>query len=235
MKKLDLRIEQQVESECAVECLYSVLRYYGISSSRKELVREASYKSKKWRDWDYKICRSALKRGLKATVVTMSTEIFDPTWFKINIDKLIEKLEVELEKVKNKLKDSKKNINFHSLSLKIEEISAAITFFKQGGKIEFEPLSIKKIESFIDKNIPVFAPHNSTLLQSKSRMLRFKKNDTSGHDWGHVFLIIGYDDNQFIVADPEKWNRGKHYYEVPKNLLIESILRRNQNIYVVYK
>jgi len=239
MKKINLGIKEQKKDECAIECLSSVLNYLGEENIDSEkLIKEVGKLEWKWRNWDYEICSLALKKGYKATVITLSTQIFDPTWFNLKNNKLIAKLKKEKTEIKKLLNKKPKNKEFFASrkpNYELVEIDTIIKFLSKGGKIIFKTITKELIESYLKRNIPIFFPHNSTLLHKKIRMLNKKGNDLTGHAWGHVSLIIGYSKNSFYIADPTTWNNKKHYYAKNKNLVIESILRNDQNIFLIYK
>lgn len=241
MKKINLKIGNQLKDECALECLVAVLNHFGETKVKnKLLLRQIGKVEWKWRNWDYLITGLALQKGFRSKIFVRSTQVFDPSWFDFNSKKLIEKLGI-LKEALEKIVESKKKqyaefYMWRHPQYELHEASAALDFLKNGGEIVFNKIEDKIIKGLIDKGIPVFFPHNSALLHLQKRKgIRGINDDILGHHWGHVALIIGYDNNNYLIADPNKKINGGHYYAKNKNDVIESIVRFDQNIYAIYR
>lgn len=241
MNKINIKIKEQLKNECALECLASVITYFDKKETKsKDLSNQIGTVDWKWRNWDYLVATLALKKGFKSKIYTRSTQVFDPSWFSFSKERLIKKLENYQKNISLILNSNKKVYNefyfWRHPRYEISEITAAINFLKNGGEIVFHKIEDSVIKKYIDKKIPVFFVHNSTLLHNNKRKGENGiGDDFLGHHWGHVSLIIGYNNNNYFIADPNELLKNKHYYSKNKEDVLESIIRFDQNIYVIYK
>lgn len=222
--KLDISRIKQAEEECGPAALAQVLEYYGTKVPLEKITKAISADSDKWRDWIFRMGIFAMQQGFKTETITLSTDVFDPTWFDLSKEEIIAKLE---EEQKFYEKNPEKALPWFD-----QEMKSAIEYLKKDGKISFKPTTKELIKSYLDKKIPVIASLNYTILQKWSRYDEHKINEY-GSATGHVVVVAGYENNKFIVVDPNE--NVSETYEVEEDLLIESILRRDQQILVIIK
>lgn len=242
MKKLNIKIKEQRDFECLPACLAAVFEFYKIKLSIDEIIEKISTDSQKLYDWEFKAGKLAIRKGLKAKIHSNVCQIFDPSWTHLSKEKLIKKLKKELNYSKQREKNIKQEPeqNYYIYPNKeiaarlTKEIESAIEFLKIGGEIDFNPISKERIQNYIDNNIPIIASINPTLLHRMKRAYKNKPDDIRGISWGHVIIISGYDNENFIVSDPGgNFYRNSFVYKVNKDLLLESILRYNGQLLIL--
>lgn len=243
MPKLNIKIKEQKPDECLPACLAAVFEYYKIKVSEDEIIEKISKNSFKAYDWDYLAGNLAIEKGLKAEIYSNVTTIFDPSWHSISQKNLIKKVEKLIiffrKRSENYLQDPMKWGSFFCPSVWMarelaREAETLRVFLKVGGTINFKPISLKLIEKMIDSRIPVITHHNPTLLHRMKRRHNKRPDDIRGNTWGHVIIISGYTKNEFIISDPAGlFYRGSLIYKVDKDLLLESILRRNSQFLII--
>lgn len=109
------RFEQENDWFCGPAVLQSVLAYYGINKSQKEIARESN-STKKYGSFLSDMVAFARKSGLKTNLILFDTEIIDPTWTKLSKKKLVEKLSKRLRTTKPNKKG-----NIHTRAYQISE------------------------------------------------------------------------------------------------------------------
>jgi hypothetical protein len=156
----------------------------------------------------------ALDRGYRASVYTFNLTLFDPTWFREDVD-LREKLEIQLRR-----KSSEK------LAVATE---AYIDFLRLGGKLYYEDLTHELIRRHLEREVPILTGLSATYLYGTPRECG-KTNDyddVSGHAAGHFVVLCGYDPetHEVTVADPLLPNpvSDSQYYQVGLPRLIGAI------------
>lgn len=230
--KINLRRIVQPNMECGPAALKMVMEYLsGKEHNLKDIIKDTA-SDQKYVDWDFKLGKAAIIRDFRVTIYTMSTDFFDPTWYKLSKKSLIEKLRKRLKFV---MKYDKRDINegyiwwWYESSLK-----AIIEFLKAGGKIRFKPITKELIISYLSRDIPAICPINGSIFYGKRRVYRKKYDDIRGEYFGHVVVITGYDDHNFIVTDTEKIsNKTNGIIKIDKDILINSIFLQSGNVIVV--
>jgi len=244
MEKLNIKIKEQKNFECLSACILAVFEFYRTDLGIDEIIKEISINSQKLYDWEFKAGTLALKQGLQVRIHSNVSQLFDPSWVNLNREELIEKLKEELDYSKKREKRIKKEPSQNYYIYPNQEIASRITgeietiidFLESKGKIDFSPISKEKIQDYIDNNIPVIASISPTLLHRMKRVYKNKADDIRGINWGHMIIISGYDDKNFIISDPGgNFYRNSFEYSVKKDLLIESILRYNGQLLILKK
>jgi len=244
MKKLNIKIKEQKDSECLPACVSAVFEFYKINLGVDGIIKKISIDSEKLYDWEFKAGKLAIQKGLRAKIYSNVSLIFDPSWSALNRRSLIKKLKKELnyskkrEKVIGREPNQKHYIypNKEIASRMTKEIKSAIKFLEIGGKIDFNPISKEKIQKYIDNNIPIIASINPTLLHRMKRVYNDKPDDIRGITWGHVIVISGYDNKNFVISDPGgNFYKGSFEYKIDKDLLLEGILRYNGQLLILSK
>ncbi|MBU2566672.1 C39 family peptidase [Patescibacteria group bacterium] len=242
MKKiLDIHTNEQKDFECLPQALFSVFNYYQLNISLDEIIETISHKdSTKLHDWFYEAGILGLKHGLMATIKSMTSYLFDPSWTRLDQPDLKEKLKleadylIELEKLIQQEPDQKICLYYNKAWVKNYKNGAlkAVEFLNEGGIIDQSPISKEYFVKCINDDKPVIFNHYPAILHNIERAYDCKPNDVKGFQWGHVAIVIGYNDkNQFYISDPSgMYYKKSNEYWIDADLLIESILRYNGEI-----
>ena len=226
---------KQPPMECGPTCLKEVFDFYNYKIDLKTIIK-GTKSEKKYIDWDYKLGLFALKCGFKVDVYTLTTDIFDPTWYNFKKDVLLKQLKKRLNFVsKNNKKDVKDGYIWWWYKPALESI---IKFIKAGGNIKFVPISKNLIIKLLKKGIPIIAPLNSTLIYKIRRVYRNNFDDIKGEYVGHFIVISGYDSrkDKFILVDSDRMaDKRKGIIKVDADLLINSIIMHTGDLIVVKK
>lgn len=226
-------IVAQKASECAPAALAMALQFFGIAADDAKITASVADDSPKWRDWIYAMGSYARAQGLQAIVPSLATQTIDPSWKNLSMDALKEKLAEELAFALAAEKGEEPYPFYlaeHTLRLEIPELRAAIAFLDAGGVIRVAPTSAILLETHIRNGGLVITAVDATIFYGVPRGIGFDAHDTHGTTWGHVVLLHGVDDDAFHVTDPATWFEKSQQYTVPKDQLIESVLRRDQNV-----
>jgi hypothetical protein len=211
-----LRLEvlpQPDDVTCGPTCLHAVYRFYGESVPLPTVISEVH-------PWEaggtlgVLLGCHALARGYAATLYTYNLNVFDPTWFRDEVD-LIAKLRAQVA-AKN---DAKLTVASR----------AYIEFLELGGELRFRELRPSLLRHYLDRGIPVLTGLSATYLYACSRETSDNKyNDIAGDPVGHFVVLCGYEKRgrKVVVADPLQNNPrfGSHYYKVTLDRLIGAIL-----------
>jgi hypothetical protein len=160
----------------------------------------------------------AMKEGFNATVYSYNLRIFDPSWYSLSREELIDKLKKQIE-----FKDGKK---FTKTS------SAYLEFLENGGTLRFENLEPNLIKQYTDKGLPVVAGLSSTYLYKSVREFETRNNkiiydDVRGEPTGHFVVVKSINENTVLVADPygqNPYNQKELEYSVSTSRFLNSIL-----------
>lgn len=210
-------LPQPDDVTCGPTSLHAVYSHLGYKIPLKKLISEIEFLEEGGTLGVF-LGIDALKRGFKATIYSYNLKIFDPTWSKLKMPELREKL-VQLHKAK------------HAPKLK-KAIDAYIRFIDLGGTVATADLRASMFESYFKRDIPVLCGLSATYLYRSPREYT-NENDQSvfddihGEPMGHFVVLYGLDEKkQFMVADPDGTNPMANgpYYKVDKFRLIHSIL-----------
>lgn len=213
--KLNFDIESQpTDTTCGPTCLHSIYKYFNDDISLEKVINTTKDLKGGGTLAVFLACH-ALKRNYNAKIYTYNLEIFDPTWFKKNVN-ITNKLICQLKEKKNNEK------------LKIAT-KGYIDFLELGGQIFFEDLTIPLLKSFLYASVPIITGLSSTYLYNTVREYNDIDDDIKGNPTGHFVVLHGYDrkKKRILVADPLMPNpafNNKQYYFVGVNRLIHSIL-----------
>lgn len=216
-KNLNVQINTQPDlTSCGPTSLHAVYSYYNDEISLSQTIGEIN----QFEDGGGTIAailgKHALRRGYKATIISYNINIFDPTWFKLDEIKIIEKLKMCILEEENSRK--------HTFS-----IEQYIDFLNLGGKLKFEDLSPKLLISILKNNVPILTGLSSTWLYGDIRenASTNEDDDISGEPAGHFIVIDGYNEKgQFDICDPYHKNpiTKANHYSIDGFRLINSIL-----------
>lgn len=237
-KKINIIPIPQQDEECGPACLAAVLHYFKKPIAMEQIMASIPSDIPKWRDWFYWLGTVAIQQGCAAKVITLSTQTFDVTWQGLSSKKLIKKLQSELRFIAKVLHTKKEPYRFyfteHHPKVEREEIRAAIRFLQQGGTIRIQPTTQDLLERALERSNPIIVSVDAAILYRTARGIP-KSDDVRGTTWGHVVVVNGFDKKNFFIVDPATWYQKTQCFRVPKAYVIESILRRDQNILIIKK
>jgi len=211
----DFHISRQPdETTCGPTCLHSVLRHYGDDTSLGEIIQSIP-DLEAGGTLSVMLANYALKKGYKATTYTYNLQVFDPSWFKGNVD-IAEKLR---QQAKFKTKAKLRTATEHYLK-----------YLELGGKLLFEDMSPYLIRKILTSGKPIICGLSSTYLYNSKREYgdNCDYDDIRGLPSGHFVVLYGYDSKRrkVSIADPLLPNplNNSQLYSVSMNHLICSIL-----------
>jgi hypothetical protein len=209
-----LTIEVQPDdAACGPTCLHAVYRHYGDTVPLASLTEEVAYLPTGGTLAVLLACH-ALERGYQATIYSYNLQVFDPTWFALDGDDLVHRLEARAA-VK---RDAK-------LKLAIE---GYLRFLRLGGKVAHEDLSEGLLARLLHEHGPLLTGLSATYLYDCPREIDGRYDDIAGEPAGHFVVLHHYDENTHSVdvADPLASNPTfpRPHYVVPARRLIASIL-----------
>ena len=213
---LDFDIKAQPdEVTCGPTCLHALYQYYNDAVSLKQVIREVK-SLKTGGTLAVMMGNHALQRGYKASIYTYNLNVFDPTWFSLSSDKMIQNL--------------KRQMAYKSKRRRLQVASRAyIKFLEAGGKLLYAELDDDLIKSYLKRSIPILTGLSATYLYGTEREISVnnKYDSIKGEPVGHFAIINGYDTSSDYVylADPMNPNPLKsQYYSVTFDRLINSIM-----------
>lgn len=212
---LELRmLPQPDETTCGPTCLHAVYSYYDDHVDLNKVIASTPSLEEGGTLGAF-LAAHALRRGYKATIYTYNLRVFDPTWFKDNVD-IAAKLEARLE--------------YKRTARKLQRaIQAYIDFVKLGGELRFEDLTGELIESYLDRSIPILTGLSSTYLYRCAReMPDGEYDDIRGDSQGHFVVLCGFEkaNGEILIADPLQPNPlgSERAYSIGIDRVIASIL-----------
>ncbi|MBZ0114821.1 MAG: C39 family peptidase [Thermoanaerobaculia bacterium] len=213
---LELPISRQPnDATCGPTCLQALYSYYYDAVSLGQIVAEVEM-LKEGGTLGVMLGSHALSRGYQATLFSYNLTVFDPTWSRLSMPSLREKLDAQGAL----RRDAKRRA----------AIAAYIRFLDQGGSIAFEELSGRLLRRYLDRRRPILAGLSATYLYRSAREISHssEQDDLRGEPVGHFVVLCGYDraTRTVLVADPEHPNplAPEGTYAVGIDRLIASIL-----------
>lgn len=208
-------LAQPDDTTCGPTCLHAIYRYMGEEIALPKLIDEVP-KLEDGGTLGVLLATDALNRGHRAKIYSYNLQIFDPSWFGLKREALIEKL-VAQEKVRRSPK--------RKLAIK-----AYIDFLEKGGVVDFTPLSGALIRRYLDRNIPILAGLSASFLYQEPRVYGPDDDDDDlrGEPMGHFVVLHGYDrrTREVLVVDPLQDNPHSptRRYRVGVDRVLSSIL-----------
>ncbi len=209
---------QPDDSTCGPTSLHAVYRYYKDPISLSDVIKEVPYLDEGG-TLEVLLACHALERGYKARIYTYNLHVFDPTWFKLGNEEIIQKLEAQLKiKKGSKLKRA---------------TMAYIDFLELGGELRCADLTKSLLRGYFDKGIPLLTGLSATYLYQSAREYTTPTgesayDDVLGYPMGHFVVLCGFGEDQqhIVVADPYQENPyfKNNYYEVSATRLLNSIM-----------
>lgn len=190
--RLELGIlPQPDDTTCGPTCLHAVYRFYGDHVELPSVIREV-HRLDHGGTYAAYLGLHALQRGYDVRLYTYNLQAFDPTWFQISRDGLIERLTARREaKADTPLAPA---------------LDGYLDFLNAGGGVEFQDLNPRLIRGFLKRGVPILTGLSSTYLYQCMREFgpQMEDDDIRGDPSGHFVVLCGYDkeDRTVLVADP---------------------------------
>jgi len=200
---------------CGPTCLHAIYQYYHDDIPLKDVVNEVK-SLKTGGTLAVMLGNHALKRGYKAHIYTYNLNVFDPSWFSLSQNKIIDNL--------------KKQMRYKFRSKKLLVASKAyIKFIESGGTIQQTELDHHLLKKYLKKSTPILTGLSATYLYGTQREIPAtnKYDSIKGEPVGHFVIINGYEEatNTIYLADPMNPNPlQSQYYSVSFDRLINSIM-----------
>ena len=163
------------------------------------------------------LAQHALRRGYRATIFMHNLSLFDPTWFSLSREQIIDKLRQQLEYKQ----DTHPKIGIATKSY--------IEFLQLGGELRMADLTGALLRRYLSRGVPLLTGLSSTWLYRTARELEdTSDDDVRGEPCGHFVVLYDYDPEtrQVWIADPYQANpfSGARLYPVKIEHLIASVL-----------
>jgi hypothetical protein len=190
--RLELGIlPQPDDTTCGPTCLHAVYRYYGDFLELNEVISQIS-RLEHGGTYSVYLGTHALRRGYDVTLYTYNLQVFDPTWFRLAREDMLERMRARRQA--------------KAATPLVPALDAYLEFIEAGGEVVFEDLTAKLIRSFLKKGQPVITGLSSTYLYRAMREYgpHDEDDDIRGDPAGHFVVLCGYDkeDRTVLVADP---------------------------------
>lgn len=191
-KRLELGILRQPDdTTCGPTCLHAVYRYYGDAMELSDVIGQIR-RLDHGGTFSVYLGTHALSRGYAVTLYTYNLQVFDPTWFHLSRDVMIDRLRARRAA--------------KSMTPLVAAHDAYLEFLEAGGEVEFEDLTAKLIRGFLKRGVPVITGLSATYLYKAMREHgpQAEDDDIRGDPSGHFVVLCGYDkdDRTVLVADP---------------------------------
>jgi len=189
------RFLQPDDVTCGPTCLRKVYHFYGMDTPLEQIAGEID-RNEDGGTLAVNLGISALRRGFDARIFSYNLRIFDPTWARLPMEELIEKLRGRREHLE------------HPKSRRAA--SAYLHFLESGGEIGFDELTPRLLKTILNRNHPVLAGLSATYLYHMPRERHdpdtheLLDDDVAGDPIGHFVVISGYEQwgRRFTVRDP---------------------------------
>lgn len=193
----ELRVQRFLQPDdvtCGPTCLRKVYDFYGLQLGGDEVLGEID-RNEDGGTLAVFLGISALRRGFRARIYSYDLQIFDPTWDRLDRDRLMEKIHARFPH----LRDGKR----------LRAARAYLEFLEMGGEIAFQDLTPALLRRIIDREHPVLAGLSATYLYNFMRERQtadddLVPDDVAGEPTGHFVVIVGYEHwgRRFSLRDP---------------------------------
>lgn len=211
--ELNLEILPQPDNTaCGPTCLHAVYRFLGRDVELVDLIGDV-VAVEGGGTLAVLLGQDALARGFRARIHTTNLQVFDPSWFRGEVD-IAERLETQAT---------------HRSDPKRRHACLAYRdFILSGGEIRLEHPTARMIFEYHERGIPIITGLSATYLYREPRELDDAPDDVRGEPAGHFVVLAGSNPRKgrVLVADPLKNEPGNvsHYYWVDAERLLASIL-----------
>jgi hypothetical protein len=207
---------QPTETTCGPTCLHAVYRYYGDDISLDQVIAETR-SLREGGTLDAFLAHHALRRGYSATIYLHNLKLFDPTWFELSREQMVDKLR------------NQRRIKEHTHPKIGVATNGYIRFLELGGALRMTDLNGRLLRKYLRRGVPLLTGLSSTWLYRAARELDdTTDDDLRGEPAGHFVVVHGYDRDtrEAWVADPWEANpfSEARQYPVKVDRLIASVL-----------
>lgn len=183
------RLEQPDDLTCGPTCLAQVYSFYRHDKQLAAIIDDTARHTDGGTLGVY-LGISALRDGFRARLYSYNLRVFDPTWYGLDREDLIDKLRRRRDAVSpDKLRWA---------------ITGYLTFLELGGELRFTELSEKLLAKILSRRHPIITGLNATYLWRTPRERNGEDDDVQGDPVGHFVVVSGYypRSSVFIVRDP---------------------------------
>lgn len=174
----------------------------------------------------------ALQRGYRVRAFVYDLRVFDPSWFRPEVD-------IHAKLVRQYGSRGGKRLG--------QETDAYLAYLRHGGQLDHIELTPALLTSFLERGIPVIAGLSATYLYGlpRERPSDDQFDDIEGRPAGHFVVLRGYDPGTRMVAISDPMGPaqeplhpyGGHEYEISIERVIGAImlgvLTRDANLLIV--
>lgn len=209
-------LPQPTESTCGPTCLHAIYRYFGHDLPLEQLIDEIP-EHEDGGTVSVNLAIHALRRGLKATTISYNLRVFDPTWWNLEREELIGKLQ---KRIPHLGIENEKLIHTHR---------AYIEFLRLGGELKFHDLTPVYLHRLLRKGAPVLTGLSATYLyQNVREHPDTTEDDVGGFPVGHFVVVNGFDEDtmEVTITDPYHDNpfNPKGIYRVDVHRFINAVM-----------
>ena len=212
---LDLAAQPD-DTSCGPTCLHGLYRYYGEHVPLPRLMADIP-SLETGGTLAVHLGIDALRRGYRARLYTFNLRIFDPTWFSLGSERMLDKLA--------------QRAAYTTDPKRLLATAAYREFLSLGGELRMQDLNSALLRKYLRRGIPILTGLSSTYLYQAVREIpdeTCRDDDIRGEPSGHFVVLTGYDPERgtALVADPYDKNpltRGRKY-SVALDRLITAIL-----------
>jgi len=209
------RTRQPDDISCGPTCLHQVLRFHGSRVDAPELSPLITRNDDGGTQAVF-LALAAQRLGFTSTLYPYDLRVFDPTWFSLPREDLVEKLRRREAVVRRR------------------KLAASVRgyrlFLEAGGEIRFEELSRQLVVGILRRGHPVICGLSATHLyrQARERPADNEPDDVAGEPVGHFVVVNGFErgGRSLLVTDPwphAPFPRGGPY-SVPSQRLLNAVL-----------
>jgi len=207
-------LPQPTESTCGPTCLHAIYRHLKVDIPLEQVVTEIP-EHEDGGTLSVNLALHALKRGFHARTYSYNLRVFDPTWWNLEADELIDKLQRRIPYLHNE-----KLIHTHDLY---------IEYLEKGGQIRFNDLTPSLLHRLLIKGVPILTGLSATYLYQTPRELPdTTDDDIAGMPAGHFLVVNGFDPEtlEVTITDPYADNpfNPKGRYRVDVHRFINSVM-----------
>ena len=192
----------QRPQECEPACLAMVLAHGGVSIDMDALIQETAT-PRKYKDWEYLHGVAALRRGLRAYIVTRDPLLYDPSWAPLAPAQWVNRFRRRVEWVREETAAGRGEAFPWFFEAAHE---TALGFLDAGGEVVLRAPSLPLIAAVLSGGVPVIAPIQGALFYG-DRFHQRHQDEIRGMPYGHVVVLAGWAGaagtvSRLLVVDP---------------------------------
>jgi hypothetical protein len=184
-------LPQPDETTCGPTCLHAVFRYWGEEEPLQTII-DRGERLEHGGTYAVFLACDALRKGYRATIYTYNITVFDPTWFRGEVD-IAERLVRQRD-----VKASEPRL--------VHATNGYLEFLRLGGGLRFVDLTAELIHGILRRRLPIITGLSATYLYRSAREYGVQSvvDDVAGAPAGHFVVLAGYnaDRGSLLVVDP---------------------------------